>query len=294
MTFLLDTYDPDWEARWERANARCEALRATLGTGLKLTVAQSTARTAEMEVAARTLQNAFDAQFRTVNHYRDHWLKWFSASHDGEQPATTVPDGLTMPELRTHLDRLSATAWLAVRKRDRPAPQDPPGLGAFRTPAGANVQRHVERLELDIPEHGRSVRCLLAAEVTRPAAHVCFIWVKDGGSPCNDIEGLANHACRTLLSCRRGWRGLLGLRVPGQFRPGDVAFYEYDPIWASEWSKDAFSRVEMRWDGHKGFTDPSWHSYPSIPAWLVEVADNPLSRLIGSVPPSVWPPSPRS
>ena len=275
MLHLLDTYDPEWEARWETANARCEALLATPGTEQRLTVAQRAARTAEMKAVARTLQDAFDAQFRTVDDYRDHWLKWFPVSHGREQPATAIPDGLTLPDLRTHLARLSASAPIALRQRDCPAPQDPPGLAPFRSPQPADVERYVEHIELHIPGYLEPARCLLAVETTPCAAHLCFIWVKDGASVCDHIEALATHVYRERLRMQRGWRSLLGLRVPGQYRPRDVAIYEYDPIGASEWSNDGVDQVVMHWDRHVGFVDPHWRIYPSVPVWLAEVADDP-------------------
>lgn len=292
MSHLLDTYDPDWEARWEAANARCDALRPAMLA--RHANGQRAACAAEWRKASDALHSAFHAQFRTVDDFRGFRVDWFAAGHDGEEPATAIPDGLTLQELHAHLDRLSATARAAVRERERLPPRDPPGLAAFRTPASVDAERHVAHLELDIPDHSRSVRCLLAVEATPHAAHLCFVWVRDGGSVCNDIEALATYLCRERLYRRRGWRGLFGLRGMGGHWTADIAIYEYDPFRASDSSQDSFERVAMRWDHSKGFADPSWHAYPSVPVWLADVADYPPSTVTLPASSGVrLPPSPR-
>lgn len=99
---LMPDYDPDWEARWDRANALFQQRKSeierthftdeTYGPAMEVLTA-----------AGAAMQAAFIAQFRTVDEYRDWRLKWLWNWEWYGQPVPRMPDGLSLAEVRRRM-----------------------------------------------------------------------------------------------------------------------------------------------------------------------------------------------
>ena len=103
-TIPLQSYDPDWEARWERANAEFQRWKA-IASNRGSVDAEYYRALASMDAAGTELRRAYTAQFRTVGEYRAWRLKWLWNAHAWPWlniPA--MPESLTVNEVRRRLD----------------------------------------------------------------------------------------------------------------------------------------------------------------------------------------------
>ncbi|GLR66587.1 hypothetical protein GCM10010909_12670 [Acidocella aquatica] len=71
----LQSYDPEWAARWEDANAAFERLKA-LAMARDPSDAGYERAVEAMELAVAEMENAYAAQFRTVEEYVAWRLQW--------------------------------------------------------------------------------------------------------------------------------------------------------------------------------------------------------------------------
>lgn len=261
----LSTYDPNWLERFERAHRVLNAMgrRREYGPNYDLHVS--------------ALHAAYAAQFRTVKEVWEHDLKFAPSCPAGFDVAIPqLPARASVADVKFLIWRYHEDINAAEEDRDRPAPVDPPGLVAFTTPAQPGCERHVEQLTLESSAEGQAVECLLAIEVTDSQAHVCFIWQKDGGSVCNEIERLATHVYRNCFASglwTSRWRRLLLRKGEHSYSPASLSFYEYDPAHLKSAGQryDACSLVSLTWSGRLGFTKPKWVSCESVPPYLVSV-----------------------
>ena len=252
----LATYDANWETRWEAAHDRWEAARAA----------------GDWDAVARwgDEQNAaYRAQFPTVEAYRDHWidLDLRFAYEGGWLP--DIPDGLDKEEVDRRLAAWRAAMERAANEVLRPRREDPAGLAAFCTPARPGVQRVAAWISLD--GHYGEMRFQVAIEYTDTQADVCFITAEAGRSVTNNIERLASRFYETWVRKPSRVRRLAGLRRAGEYRPADLRFYDYLP-WRL-YERDDFSAVTLRWSAKRGFHDPGWTSFKSVPPYLADLAD---------------------
>ncbi len=263
---VLATYDPNWSGRWEQTHRLLKAMGERREFG------------PDYDLYSRALHEAYYAQFRTVKDVWEHDLKWAPSCPAGLDVAIPqLPARASVADVNRVFKRYREDVEAAEEDRDRPAPVDPPGLIAFTTPAQPGCERHVEQLTLEGSGDGQAVHCLLALEVTVSQAHVCFIWQKDGGSVCNEVERLATHVYRDRFASgfsTSRWRRLLVRKGEHFYSPASLSFYEYDPwhLKSAGLRYDACSLVSLTWAGRLGFTDPKWVSCESVPPYLVSVS----------------------
>ena len=100
----LQSYDPDWEARWERANAGFQRWKA-IASARDPSDDEYYRALEAMELAAPEMRRAYTAQFRTVEQYHDWRLKWLRNGLAWPWLNIPVmPAGLTINEVRRRLD----------------------------------------------------------------------------------------------------------------------------------------------------------------------------------------------
>lgn len=272
----LATYDPDWEQRWERANAALQASHAE--QRLPGSVLSEGCRARGMAELGE-LHAAYHAQFRSVEEYRDHFMAFNLRLLDcaRQVPLPHFPEGASLDQVRDLIGRFQADCSNAEAERHRPQPVDPPELLAFRTPARPASQRLVENLSLPACGEGAAVACRVVMEATAHDLHVCFVSETGGGSVCDNIERLATglivgRFVSTTVSERM--RGSVGMRRPGTYSPQSIHFYDYWPWDCGTGGprQDEFSVVQLDWSRREGFCNPSWTELPSVPPYLATVA----------------------
>ncbi len=272
---LLATYDPDWKARWERCHAVITASHAERH-------AQDGAANPELDARCSReldeLHAAYQARFRTVEEYRDHFMALEIEFTRGlDVPLPDFPDGASLPEVDKLLNRFLADAQDARRERHRPQPADPSNLAAFATPTQTGAERLVERFFLPESYEGGAVDCLLIMEATAQQVHACFVSRRDGGSICNNIERLATDLYRNRFEPRGRWqraRAFLGLTTPGRYRPESMVFYDYLPwnLGGTNPCTEDFSSVALTWEEERGFVHPTWQRFPTTSVFVAEAA----------------------
>jgi len=124
QTVPLDTYDPNWEERWDLAHAGYKrAVVASDHAFLQDPVSASHAkRLAEIERWGKRMREAFIAQFPTVEAYRDWRLIWFANSLPW--PWITIPrmpNGLPKRDVSRRLEE----ARQALLENGHPNPGGP-------------------------------------------------------------------------------------------------------------------------------------------------------------------------
>ena len=271
----LSTYDPDWQARWDRCHAALTASRAEQRV-------QDWACDAELDARCSReldeLNDAYHSRFQTVEEYRDHVMAFDVGFARGlDVPLPHFPDGASLQEVNALLSRFWADTQDARRERHRPQAADPPNLMAFTTPPQVGCERVIEEFFLPRSWEGGPVDCLLIMEATPKIVHVCFVSRRDGGSVPNNIERLANEIYRSRFEPRGRWqrvRDFFGIVKPGTYRPEALVFYDYLPwnLGGTNLCKEDFSSVTLTWHGELGFRDPKWQSFPSTPALIAEAA----------------------
>ena len=253
----LPTYDPGWAERWARSDRLLKAMQARGEYD------------AEYQVYLAGLHRAYEAQFRTVREVWDHDLK--HALFRGKRvnaPVPELPADATLEEAKALIERFRQDVQDAEYASERPVSCDPAELVAFSTPARRGCRRSIVPLTLDGSGDRPPVRCLVVTETVADEAHVCFVWQRDGGSLCDEIERLATHVyCDKLApALSRGW---LRCWRPGRgYEPGQVFFHEYDPWHVKSGLArlhDEFSSVQLTWHDGRGFVGPVWKKLGSVP-----------------------------
>ncbi len=99
---LMPDYDPDWEARWDRANALFQQRKSEV-EGIHFTAEAYGPAMEALVAAGAAMQAAFIAQFRTVDEYRDWRLNWLWNWQWHGRPVPRMPDGLSVTEVRRRM-----------------------------------------------------------------------------------------------------------------------------------------------------------------------------------------------
>jgi hypothetical protein len=275
----LSTYDPDWEAHWERCHAALTASRVEQRSAGNILDAELEARCSR---ELNALHAAYHAQFRTTEAYFDHFMTFHVEHARGLDVALPqLPGGASLEEAKGLLKRFWAETDLAQRDKYRPFPADPPNLAAFATPPRAGCQRTIEQLSLPRSPEGPAVDCILIMEATSQEIHVCLVHALYGGSATNNIERIATHIYNDRFAPRGTWQraqAFLGRPGSGMYRPESLSFYDYLPF-AGAFSKEDFSLVNMTWSGKSGFTAPRWRRFPSTPVFVAEAVRRPATPL---------------
>lgn len=198
---VLSTYDPNWSERWDRAHRLLKAMGERREFG------------PDYDLYLRALFEAYAAQFRTVKEVWEHDLRLAPPCPAGLDVAIPqLPAQASVADVKSLIRQYREDIEAAEEDLDRPAPVDPPGLVAFITPAQPGCERYVEQLTLERSADGEAVECLLVIEATVRQAHACFVWQKEGGSVCNEVERLATRICRDRFASgawTSRWRRLL-------------------------------------------------------------------------------------
>ena len=229
----------------------------------------------DYQVYLRVLYEAYAAQFRTVEEVWAHDLRYAVLGAAGvDVPVPQLPPGACVADAKTLIRAYNQDVQDAKNASRRPVPADPAGVVAFTTPARRHCRRFLEPLELKRSQAGPPVRCLLMLEMTAREAHVCFVWQRDGGSVCNEIERLATHVYWDRFAASFAQRMLRPWLQRHLYQPDRIFFYEYDP-WQEKTGAlpayDKFSSVQLAWVDGKGFGDPSWTHHKSVPPYIVSL-----------------------
>jgi hypothetical protein len=114
----LSSYDPNWETRWEEANGRVLSLQPGLtdfGPGYG-------ERERTYWAAMHTLYDAYDAQFKTVEAYRDHRLHFHMNLAEGTNvTAPRFPKGADLAQVKALFQRFRDDIDAARRRRAVPS-----------------------------------------------------------------------------------------------------------------------------------------------------------------------------
>jgi hypothetical protein len=96
----LSSYDPNWENRWEEANERVQSLQC----GFYNNSVDAGARDITYAAALQTLHLAFEAQFETVESYRDYFLSFdMDPARRYDVPPPCFPAGADLPQVKAIL-----------------------------------------------------------------------------------------------------------------------------------------------------------------------------------------------
>lgn len=122
----LLTYRPDWEARWDAAEARHLTIKALVFRNRfgALPAAEQARRRSELVRTGAAMCRVYEARFRTTDEYRDWRLHWLTNELGWQPPlGFEMPRGLPVAEIRRRL-----TAAVALRLPCGRQPQPEPSF----------------------------------------------------------------------------------------------------------------------------------------------------------------------
>ena len=269
MSRTMATYDPNWEARWQRAyDAAMEYQSAMVKDGV------SSAERAHLmklgDALGIELDQALDAQFKTVADFAASRFKfleqsmtyagkdvpWPVFSHDATRE--DVSDAYHKAERM--LERLKAFDIM-----EKPADWTEE---VFREKLPAGVQREICDREFEF-EHDIKVKARLLIERHGDAIHCCAIDFPNARmSVKGRFEEIASQIRIELLA--RGmtdWRSMLRRYV----RPLKITFYAYTPQMLCDLPADHVFCVKF--ELYKGkYRSQKWHGAGSVPPLLRRLA----------------------
>jgi hypothetical protein len=108
----LLSYQADWEAKWDSADARFKQLKARVAEdGFGILPEHERARLlGDYQRVGASLGRIFGSQFRTTDDYRDWRLHWFDIRLQWKPEAGfEMPSGLPVREIRRRLSEAEAS-----------------------------------------------------------------------------------------------------------------------------------------------------------------------------------------
>jgi hypothetical protein len=266
MLRLMETYDPNWEVRWQIAHDAFAELRRATGDGSSLAqIAACQKRSNELLVE---MQDAYVAQFRTVADYAAfHWKEL-------ERSLTIANKDLPWPVFgadATREDVVSAYKQF-IRRLERLKAFDLAEEPAeweeaiFREELPAGVWREI--FDREFEEKGRqTVTARLVVERHPEGVHCCAI---DHPGMRSSVKARITEIANRLRSeLRRDKAGRTLFRWP--VRSPAITFYAYAPQLFSNTPADFVSQVSFEVSGGV-YESPKWRGMNSVPPLLRRVA----------------------
>jgi hypothetical protein len=277
-------YDPAWEARVASAEARAmhaeikaeaEAGRYGFGSGPHREALNAQAEAIDALKAARR------ARYKTISAYARAGFAAIEAPEDGFVMIPDFAAFVTLDEVDEAVARAARSARLGlVAENTVLATAQPPGLAAFSHPG--RVVTSWRRFAA-----GReTIECLISFDDAGGDYHFCLAqaWGRLGPHSNDIFVRIATQLAREGVEFMRP--GAAKLFVNDQHRMlsnieliRDVnrlvgQFHFYRHMLADKGLREAFMRVNMRWDG-ACFVDPDWSG--NVYASLPDVLRNSLS-----------------
>jgi hypothetical protein len=266
MSRLMETYDPNWDARWQIAHDAFTELQRATGDGLSSAqIAACQKRSNELLVE---MQDAYVAQFRTVVDYAAfHWKELERsltiANKDLPWPvfgadATREDVIYAYREFVRRFEQLKAFDFL-----EAPAEWEE---AIFREELPAGVRREI--FDREFEEKGRqTVMARLVVERHPEGVHCCAIDHPGMRTSVKArITGIANQL-RSELRRDKAGRTLSRWLV----RPPPITFYAYAP--QMFWNTPADHVSEVSFEVSRGvYESPKWRGMNSVPPLLRRLA----------------------
>lgn len=237
MPILNPDFDPDWEARFDRAKSRVDATRDP------------------KDLSA--MHNAYWSRFRTMAEIRDFHINALKRHAEVSGLEVTIPyidDDCTWEDISTVYCHIHDAITDYITRGSRLLNNHPEGLRAFFEDDSA--QRFTEYYEYvgfwNIPSC-----CQLTIEYQENEAHVCFTLLPNAGtSPINMIEELATMLYHNQLADR--------------YDPEEISWYTYHDF-KGLWGHRGFMQAVLSWDKrYKKYTKVQWLRFASVPAAIAK------------------------
>ena len=285
MSRLMETYDPNWEARWQRAWDALQALKA--GDGEGWIGAQETARRAPIvETLTKELYAALDAQFRTVTDYAAFLWKPLNEAMTNagkDIPWLTVTEDTTVEDVRSFYQKANRTL---ARFRSLDLVEDPFewASGVFCEPPWPGDKRRVVDREFAF-QNDVTLKARLVIETKPSGIHCCAI---DAPNPRISVKSRATEIANVLTpELRSRWRRDLRQSIWRYFVPPPITFYFYAP--QTFWDSPGDHVFQVTFESSGGeLHSPTWNGMSSIPPVLHKLAldqDREFRDLVAAQPP---------
>ena len=285
MSRLMETYDPNWEARWQRAWDALQALKAHDGDGW--IGSEETARRAPIiEAHTKEMFAALDAQFRTVKDYAVFLWKPLNdaMTYAGKDiPWLTVTDDTTLEEVRAFYQKANRTL-ARLGKLDLVEDPFEWASGVFCEPQWPGDTRRVIDREFAF-QHDVTFKARLVIETKPTGIHCCAI---DAPNPRNSVKSRATEIANVLTpELRSQWRRDLRRSARRFFIPPPISFYFYAP--QLFWDSPGDHVFQVSFKSSRGeLHSPTWRGMSSIPPLLHKLAldqDPEFRDLVAAQPP---------
>jgi hypothetical protein len=252
MPILNPDFDPDWKARFERAQRRVDA----------------TGKPEHLPA----MQNAFWSRYRTMAEIRDFHFDAVRRKADAWSLDVTIPhidDDCTWDDISLVYAHLDDAIDEHIARGGSLPHKNPEGLHAFFPDDSAQIFTEYYQYTgfWDFPS-----ACYLTIEYQENEVHVCFTLIPDSGtSPINMIEELATSIYHD--------------RLAGRYDPEDAKWYTYFRF-RGPGGNEGFIQAVLSWHKQrKKYAKVEWRHFSSVPGVIAESADlemdpqEPLVRL---------------
>lgn len=285
MSRLMETYDPNWQARWQRAYDQLQALKAQDGDGW-IGDEEQARRTPIVEALTKEMFAALDAQFRTVMDYAAFLWKPLNeamtfAGKDIPWPSFT--EHTAMEEVRAAYQKANG---MLTRLKTLDLIEDPFewSSGVFCEPPWPGEKQRVIDREFAF-ERDVTLKARLVIETKLAGIHCCAI---DAPNPRFSVKSRAVEIANVLApELRAQWRRDRRYSLRRYFVPPPITFYFYAPQVFWDLPGDHVFQVTFKSSGGKLHT-PTWQGMSSIPPLLHKLAlgqDPEFRDLVASQPP---------
>ncbi|MDX2028877.1 MAG: hypothetical protein SFW62_09630 [Alphaproteobacteria bacterium] len=259
----LETYDPNWGARWETIDQELQRTRKEM-EGMSLADSRHASAQQLADDLNHQLLDAFHAQFRTAADYKAWSLEKLKEKADRCRKVLILPDlpnDATVPQIREWI----ANGYEMIEGQDyrRLPVGQPEGVQAFQSKLPLNATRVTFYLSYETL--GRFYDARVTIEQTQRQAFVCFHHIPDSISmtPTNAIERNATVIRTTLLP---------------HLKTENITFFIHVPSAAGGLLLgEKFSKVDMHWSGDS-YTSPQWTHYKVVPPAIREAEIKPYEE----------------
>jgi hypothetical protein len=238
MPILNPDYDPDWEARFDRAKNRVDKTHD--------------------QKHLTAMHHAFWCRYRTMAEIRDFHIDATKRRADAHALEITliphIDDDCTWDDISAVYNLLNDAIDEYLCRGGRPPYEHPEGLNAFFEDSDA--QRFTEYYQYDGFWHPSA--CHLTIEFQENGAYVCFTLLPSSGtSPVNMIEELATKVYKDELFER--------------YEPHEVNWYTYHRFSGTD-GHEGFMQAMMPWDERRKEYGRvvEWRHFTSIPVSIVK------------------------
>ena len=237
MPLLNPDFDPDWKARFERAQRRVDATRNPAHLS--------------------AMYNAYWSRYRTMAEIRDLHFDAVRRKAEICGLEVTIPhldDDCTWDDITLVSAHLEDAINEHLAQEARLRHQNPEGLHAFFPDDSA--QRFTEYYQYTGFWKFPSA-CYLTIEYQESEVHVCFTLIPNSGtSPINMIEELATSIYHDKLA--------------GRYDPGEAKWYTYFRF-REPGGPEGFMQAVLSWDKQrKKYSKVEWLHFSSVPAVIAE------------------------